>query len=87
MRIMTTKKYNELNETIEAYVRLADKHIKKITTLEAKIDELNKQLLYQKTYNTVFRQKLDEVIYPNTDERGLGDSRPTNSEEPDYSDF
>ena len=56
--------------------------------LKKELLEVKKQLLYQKTYNTVFRQKLDEVIYPNTDERGLGDSRPMNSEEePDYSDF
>lgn len=55
--------------------------------LKKELLEVKKKLLYQQTYNTVFKQKLDEVIYPNTDERGLGDSRPTNSEEPDYSDF
>lgn len=32
-----------------------------------------KQLLYQKTYNDTFKRKLDEIIFPNTDERGLGE--------------
>ena len=73
MKIMTTKKYKELNDTIDAYVRLANKHIKKIEQLEAELKEVKKKLLYATTYQTTFENKLKEVIFPNTDERGLGE--------------
>lgn len=59
MKIMSTKKY-------EYYMYL-------IKCLRAENAELKKQLLYQKTYNDTFKRKLDEVIFPNTDERGLGE--------------
>ena len=45
----------------------------KIMQLQEENAELKKQLHYQKTYNTVFNQKIREVIFPNTDERGLGE--------------
>lgn len=81
LTIITTTEYKKI-------IKMKSMMHEKIMELLEENAELKKQLLYQKTYNTVFRQKLDEVIYPNTDERGLGDSRPVNSEEePDYSDF
>lgn len=59
MKIMSTKKY-------EYYMYL-------IKCLREENAELKKQLLYQKTYNDTFKRKLDEIIFPNTDERGLGE--------------
>ena len=73
MKIITDQKYKELNDTIDAYVRLAMKHIKKIDMLEAELLKTKKELSYYKTYNDTFKQKLNEVIFPNTDERGLGE--------------
>lgn len=73
MKIMTTKKYKELNDTIDAYVRLANKHIKKIEQLEAELKKVKKQLLYEQSFNKAFKQKLEDIIFPNTDERGLSD--------------
>ena len=43
------------------------------TELKTKLLETKKQLLYYKTYQSTFEQKLKEVIFPNTDERGLSD--------------
>lgn len=59
MKIMSTKKYKYLMYLIKS--------------LREERDELKKQLLYQKTYNDTFKRKLDEIIFPNTDERGLGE--------------
>ena len=59
MKIMSTKKYEYLLYTIQQ--------------LRKERDELKKQLIYQKTYNDTFKRKLDEIIFPNTDERGLGE--------------
>ena len=59
MKIMSTKKYKYLLYTIQQ--------------LRKERDELKKQLIYQKTYNDTFKRKLDEIIFPNTDERGLGE--------------
>lgn len=59
MKIMTTKKYEYLMYTIQQ--------------LRKERDELKKQLIYQQTYNDTFKHKLDEIIFPNTDERGLGE--------------
>lgn len=36
-------------------------------------EAIRKKLIYQQTYNDTFKQKMDDIIYPNTDERGLGD--------------
>lgn len=36
-------------------------------------EAIRKKLIYQQTYNDTFKQKLNEVIFPNTDERGLGE--------------
>ena len=44
-----------------------------IKILREERDELKKQLLYQRVYNDTFKRKMDEVIFPNTDERGLGE--------------
>lgn len=44
-----------------------------IKILREERDELKKQLIYQKTYNDTFKRKMDEIIFPNTDERGLGE--------------
>ena len=43
------------------------------TELKTKLLETKKQMLYYKTYHSTFEQKLKEVIFPNTDERGLGE--------------
>lgn len=59
MKILTNKKYEYLMYTIQQ--------------LRKERDELKKQLIYQKTYNDTFKRKLDEIIFPNTDERGLGE--------------
>ena len=59
MKILTNKKYECLMYTIQQ--------------LRKERDELKKQLIYQKTYNDTFKRKLDEIIFPNTDERGLGE--------------
>lgn len=59
MKILTNKKYEYLMYTIQQ--------------LRKERDELKKQLIYQKTYNDTFKLKLDEIIFPNTDERGLGE--------------
>ena len=59
MKIMSTKKY-------EYYMYL-------IKCLRKENAELKKQLIYQQTYIDTFKRKLDEVIFPNTDERGLGE--------------
>ena len=59
MKIISTKKYEYLMYMIEQ--------------LRKERDELKKQLIYQKTYNDTFKRKLDEIIFPNTDERGLGE--------------
>ena len=59
MKIISTKKYEYLMYLIKS--------------LREERDELKKQLLYQKTYNDTFKRKLDEIIFPNTDERGLGE--------------
>ena len=59
MKIMSTKKYEYLMYLIKS--------------LREERDELKKQLIYQKTYNDTFKRKLDEIIFPNTDERGLGE--------------
>ena len=59
MKILTNKKYEYLLYTIQQ--------------LRKERDELKKQLIYQKTYNDTFKRKLDEIIFPNTDERGLGE--------------
>lgn len=59
MKIISTKKYEYLMYLIKS--------------LREERDELKKQLLYQKTYNDTFKRKMDEIIFPNTDERGLGE--------------
>lgn len=59
MKIMSTKKYEYLMYLIKS--------------LREERDELKKQLIYQKTYNDTFKRKMDEIIFPNTDERGLGE--------------
>ena len=59
MKILTNKKYEYLLYTIQQ--------------LRKERDELKKQLIYQQTYNDTFKRKLDEIIFPNTDERGLGE--------------
>ena len=41
--------------------------------LKKELLEAKKKLLYATTYQTTFENKLKEVIYPNTDERGLGE--------------
>ena len=41
--------------------------------LKKELLETKKKLLYVTTYQTTFENKLKEVIYPNTDERGLGE--------------
>ena len=41
--------------------------------LEKKLMETKKKLLYATTYQTTFENKLKEVIFPNSDERGLGE--------------
>lgn len=79
MKIMSTKKYKQMMNVIE----LQHDKIMKLTEQNA---ELKKQLLYQKTYNDTFKRKLDEIIFPNTDERGLGEQEmPINfSDFPDF---
>lgn len=41
--------------------------------LKKELLETKKKLLYATTYQTTFENKLKEVIFPNTDERGLGE--------------
>lgn len=41
--------------------------------LQKELLETRKKLLYATTYQTTFENKLKEVIFPNTDERGLGE--------------
>ena len=73
LTIMTTKKYKQMLIDDQCLIKEIDKAIKIIDQLEAENAELKKQLIYQKTYNDTFKRKLDEIIFPNTDERGLGE--------------
>lgn len=73
MKIMSTKKYKQMLLDYNGLIGQIKKSIKVIDQLEAENAELKKQLLYQKTYNDTFKRKLDEIIFPNTDERGLGE--------------
>lgn len=66
MKIISTMKYDYLNYMIKQLREERNELVKQNA-------ELKKQLLYQKTYNDTFKQKLDEIIFPNTDERGLGE--------------
>ena len=62
MKIMSTKKYKELLEENAALLRQIERSIKKITKLE-------QELAYYKQFNATFH----DIIFPNTDERGLGE--------------
>ncbi len=66
MKIMSTKKYNQMR-------KMQTMMHEKIMELLDENAELRKKLLYQQTYNDTFKRKLDEIIFPNTDERGLGE--------------
>ena len=66
MKIITTKKYNQMR-------KMQSMMHEKIMELLEENAELRKKLLYQQTYNDTFKRKLDEIIFPNTDKRGLGE--------------
>ena len=66
MKIISKMKYDYLMYLIKSLREERDE-------LKKQNYELKKQLIYQKTYNDTFKQKLDDIIYPNTDERGLGE--------------
>ena len=75
MKVLTTKKYEFLKYMIKQLREERD-------DLKRQNAELKKQLLYEKTWNQTFT----DVIFPNTDERGLGDQEmPINF--PDFPDF
>lgn len=66
LMIMTTTEYKKLERSLYSLAKENDR-------LYKDYQAVRKQLIYQKTYNDTFKRKLDEIIYPNTDERGLGE--------------
>ena len=62
MKIISTKKYNQMR-------KMQTMMHEKIMELMEENAELRKQLIYHKTWNQTFT----DVIFPNTDERGLGE--------------
>ena len=62
MKIISTKKYEYLNYMIKQLREERNELVKQNA-------ELKKQLIYHKTWNQTFT----DVIFPNTDERGLGE--------------
>ena len=64
--ILTTLEYEKMEHCLRSLARDYD-------SLMKDYQNVRKQLIYQKTYNDTFKRKLDEIIYPNTDERGLSD--------------
>lgn len=62
MKILTKKKYNHM-------LHLIGIQHKRIMKLQEENSELKKKLLYQTTYNSTMK----DIIFPNTDERGLSD--------------
>ena len=66
MKILTNENYKGLLQLI------ADQK-KEIIRLRQYNADLKKQLLYIDTYNKTFKNTMNELIFPNTDERGLGD--------------
>lgn len=69
MKIISTKKYEYLMYLIKSLREERDELKKQNAELKKQNAELKKQLIYHKTWNQTFT----DVIFPNTDERGLGE--------------
>ena len=73
MKILRKKTYDALIKKIVTLSNFRDYQSKKIEELMEENAELKKKLLYAQVYHSTFKSKVESVIFPNTDERGLGE--------------
>lgn len=66
LTIITTTEYKKMVHNLYSLAKENDR-------LYKDYQAVRKQLIYKQTYIDTFKRKLDEVIFPNTDERGLGE--------------
>ena len=64
--ILTTLEYKKMEHNLRSIAR-------DYSSLLKDYEKVRKQLLYEQTFNKAFKQKLEDIIFPNTDERGLSD--------------